>query len=160
MVPSMRKRRQVPLDLRGSDDFAILFLQGGASLQFAMLPQDLLRPRALCDYVETGVWSAKAISEAKAAGNLCRIAASSRDQDFCYVPAQAELESGRSGGVPAPDDEQYHLRHPSSRPYRTRMACPLSLTCPPICCRGPCPGKKPVLVLPMAARRRTRVWPD
>ena len=74
------------------DDFAILFLQGGASLQFAMLPQNLLRPGRSADYVETGVWSAKAIAEAKAAGNVCRIAASSRDQDFCYVPAQAELD--------------------------------------------------------------------
>ena len=74
------------------DDFAILFLQGGASLQFAMLPQNLLRPGRCADYLETGSWSVKAITEAKTAGHACRIAGSSHGEGFRHVPTQAELD--------------------------------------------------------------------
>ena len=68
--------------------YKVLFLQGGATLQFAQIPMNLLRGKASADYVLTGEWSRKAIKEAQA---LCevRIAASSEDRGFTYAPAQA-----------------------------------------------------------------------
>ncbi len=74
------------------EEFAILLLQGGASLQFAMVPQNLHRPGRSADHLETGAWSAKALAEARVSGNACRIAASSRDQGFDHIPAQPELD--------------------------------------------------------------------
>ncbi len=61
--------RQAEADLRElmaiSDDYAVLFLQGGASSQFAMIPMNLLRGKTKADYFNTGAWSKKAIAEAK-----------------------------------------------------------------------------------------------
>lgn len=53
-----------------SDDYAVLFLQGGASLQFAMLPMNLRLPGQSADYVNTGSWASKAIKEAKITGDV------------------------------------------------------------------------------------------
>lgn len=82
---------QAERDLRDlldiSDDYAVLFLQGGASQQFSMLPMNLLREGESADYVNTGVWSGKAIAEAKRFGRINEIA-SSADRNFCYVPRQ------------------------------------------------------------------------
>ncbi|MBI4755106.1 MAG: 3-phosphoserine/phosphohydroxythreonine transaminase [Betaproteobacteria bacterium] len=68
-------------------DYKVLFLQGGASLQFAMVPLNLLRGRTVADYVNTGEWSKKAIKEAK---QFCQVnvAASSEDRNFSYAPTQ------------------------------------------------------------------------
>ena len=57
------------------DNYRVLFLQGGASLQFSMVPMNLLPAGGSADYIDTGVWSDKAIKEAKKAGNV-KIAAS------------------------------------------------------------------------------------
>ena len=67
--------------------YKVLFLQGGATLQFAQVPMNLLRGKAKADYVLTGEWSKKAIKEAK---NYCdaAIAASSEDKNFAYAPKQ------------------------------------------------------------------------
>jgi len=66
-------------------NYKVLFLQGGATLQFAQIPMNLLRGKGRADYVSTGEWSKKAIKEAKA---LCdvHIAASSEDRNFTYAP--------------------------------------------------------------------------
>jgi phosphoserine aminotransferase len=66
-------------------NYQVLFLQGGATLQFAQIPMNLLRGKAKADYVSTGEWSKKAIKEARA---LCdvHIAASSEDKNFTYAP--------------------------------------------------------------------------
>jgi phosphoserine aminotransferase len=71
------------------DDYAVLFLQGGATQQFAMVPVNLLRGRKSADYVHTGEWSKKAIREA---GLFCKvnIAATAEDRGFTYVPPQAD----------------------------------------------------------------------
>jgi phosphoserine aminotransferase len=68
-------------------NYKVLFLQGGATLQFAQIPMNLLRGKGKADYVSTGEWSKKAIKEAKA---LCdvHIAASSEDKNFTYAPKQ------------------------------------------------------------------------
>jgi len=68
------------------DDYAVLFLQGGASAQFAMIPMNLLRGKNKADYVNTGAWSKKAISEAKL---FCtpNVVATSEKENFTTIPA-------------------------------------------------------------------------
>src|SRR3954447_11500502 len=66
-------------------NYKILFLQGGATLQFAQIPMNLLRGKAKADYVVTGEWSKKAVKEAKAYCDVA-IAATSEDKNFTYAP--------------------------------------------------------------------------
>jgi phosphoserine aminotransferase len=68
-------------------NYKVLFLQGGASSQFAMVPMNLLRGKASADYLNTGEWSKKAIKEAKRYGAV-NVVASSEDKNFSYAPAQ------------------------------------------------------------------------
>jgi phosphoserine aminotransferase len=68
------------------EDFHVLFIQGGASLQFAMVPMNLLPDDRSADYVNTGTWSTKAIKEAEILKKKIRIAASSKDRNFSYIP--------------------------------------------------------------------------
>ena len=68
-------------------NYKVLFLQGGASSQFAMVPMNLLRGKKSADYVNTGEWSKKAIKEAKKYCTV-NIAASSEDANFSYAPLQ------------------------------------------------------------------------
>jgi phosphoserine aminotransferase len=65
--------------------YKILFLQGGATLQFAQIPMNLLRGKAKADYVVTGEWSKKAVKEAKSYCDV-GIAATSEDRSFTYAP--------------------------------------------------------------------------
>ena len=67
-------------------NYKVLFLQGGATAQFAMVPMNLLRGKAAADYLNTGEWSKKAIKEAKKFGQV-NIVASSEDRNFSYAPA-------------------------------------------------------------------------
>lgn len=70
-------------------NYKVLFLQGGGSAQFAMIPMNLLRGKKTADYLNTGEWSKKAISEAK---KYCEVnvVASSADKNFSYAPTQGE----------------------------------------------------------------------
>jgi len=72
------------------DGYKVLFLQGGASSQFAMVPMNLLRGGEHADYLNTGSWSKKAIAEARRYANV-NIAASTEDGNFTRAPAQDEL---------------------------------------------------------------------
>lgn len=78
-----------------SDDFHVLFLQGGASLQFSMAPLNLLFEGESADYVLTGSWSKKALKEAdkvaKSRGASTRIAASTEDEKFARIPRPEEI---------------------------------------------------------------------
>lgn len=67
------------------DNYSVMFIQGGASLQFGMIPMNLLKKDGKADYVHTGSWASKAISEAKLFGNV-NIAGNSKDKNFSYVP--------------------------------------------------------------------------
>ena len=69
-----------------TDDYAVLFIQGGASMQFAMLAMNFLNG-GTADYVDTGVWSNKALKEAKMFGNV-NVVASSREDKYSYIPTQ------------------------------------------------------------------------
>jgi phosphoserine aminotransferase len=81
----MRKLAGIP------DNYHVLFLQGGASLQFSMVPLNLLPPGGKADYVITGIWSKKAIKEAQKVGNV-NIAASTEADNFARIPRQDELQ--------------------------------------------------------------------
>jgi phosphoserine aminotransferase len=65
--------------------YKVLFLQGGATLQFAQVPMNLLRGKTAADYVVSGDWSKKAVKEAKAFCDV-HIAASSEDRKFAHAP--------------------------------------------------------------------------
>ncbi len=68
-------------------NYKVLFLQGGATLQFAQIPMNLLNGKAKADYILTGEWSKKAVKEAKSYCDV-GIAASSEDRNFTYAPKQ------------------------------------------------------------------------
>jgi phosphoserine aminotransferase len=72
------------------EDYAVLFLQGGASLQFAMIPMNLRRPGKSADYVDTGSWASKAIGEAKILGTV-NVAWSGKKDNYARIPKQDEL---------------------------------------------------------------------
>ncbi len=73
------------------DNYKVLFLQGGASSQFAMIPLNLMGDKKSADYINTGMWSKKAIAEAKRYITV-NIAADTSDTGFTTVPTQAELK--------------------------------------------------------------------
>ncbi|HKJ87378.1 MAG TPA: 3-phosphoserine/phosphohydroxythreonine transaminase [Gammaproteobacteria bacterium] len=81
----LRELMQIP------DDYSVLFLQGGASSQFAMVPLNLLRAKGKADYVNTGSWSKKAIAEGK---RYCEVnvPASAADENFTWIPKQDQLK--------------------------------------------------------------------
>ncbi len=86
---------QAETDLRElmgiSDEYAVLFLQGGASSQFAAVPLNLSGNEKTADYINTGAWSKKAIAEAKRYCDV-NVAASSEDSKFSTVPAQDDWQ--------------------------------------------------------------------
>ena len=73
------------------DNFKVLFLQGGASLQFAMVPMNLLGPGKKGAYLNTGTWSKKAIKEAKLFGEV-QVAYTSEESNFNHVPAPGDYQ--------------------------------------------------------------------
>ncbi|CAG4883230.1 3-phosphoserine/phosphohydroxythreonine aminotransferase [Georgfuchsia toluolica] len=85
-------RNQAEADLREllaiPANYKVLFLQGGATLQFEMIPINLLRGKPAADYVYTGVWAGKAIREARPFCQV-KVIASSEDRNFSYAPPQS-----------------------------------------------------------------------
>ena len=80
----LRKLMNIP------DNYKVLFVQGGGTLEFAMVPMNLMK-RGLGCYVETGSWSKKAIAEGKKFGEV-KVVASSGDKNFTYIPDCTDLE--------------------------------------------------------------------
>ena len=80
----LRKLMNIP------DNYKVLFVQGGGTVQFAMVPMNLMKNGVAC-YVETGAWSKKAIAEAKKFGEV-KVVASSKDENFSYIPDCSDLE--------------------------------------------------------------------
>jgi phosphoserine aminotransferase len=80
------------------ENYTVLFLQGGASLQFGMVPMNLLKGKK-ADYVHTGEWAKKAIKEAKLFGSV-NIAGTSEDKNFSYIPENLKL---------SPDAQYVHV---------------------------------------------------
>jgi len=78
-------------DLTGvPSNYKILFLQGGASLQFSMVPMNLLHGGATADYIDTGSWAVKAVKEARRVGTV-NVTGSTKADDYARIPSQAEL---------------------------------------------------------------------
>jgi phosphoserine aminotransferase len=75
------------------DTFHVLFIQGGASLQFCMIPMNFLEKEESADYVNTGTWSTKAIKEAEIQGKTIKVVASSEDHNFSYIPKNITFSS-------------------------------------------------------------------
>lgn len=82
-----RTKRLLKLD----DKFHVLFIQGGASMQFAMIPMNFLTEGKTADYVNTGTWSTKAIKEAEILKKNFNVPASSEDKNFSYIPYDLKL---------------------------------------------------------------------
>jgi len=85
-----RTKRLLNLD----DRFHVLFIQGGASMQFAMMPMNFLGGDKFADFVNTGTWSTKAIKEAEILGKNFNVVASSEDKNFSYIPQEIGFNKG------------------------------------------------------------------
>jgi phosphoserine aminotransferase len=83
------------------ETYHVLFLQGGASLQFAMIPMNLRRPGKSADYVDTGSWATRAIQEAKVTGAV-NVAWSGKGDKYARIPQAGELKL-------LPDAEYVHV---------------------------------------------------
>jgi phosphoserine aminotransferase len=104
------------------DEYEVLYLGGGASLQFAMVPYNLLRENGYAAYVNTGVWASKAIKEAKLIGNT-KVIASSEDKKFTYIPKGYEI----------PADADYLHITSNNTIYGTQMQSFPEAKCPVVC---------------------------
>ena len=96
--------------LKLDDNYAVLFLQGGASLQFDMIPMNWLNDSDTAAYTNTGVWASRAIKEAKLFGNV-NVLASSEDKNFSYLPK----------GYTVPNDVKYFHCTSNNTIYGTEM---------------------------------------
>lgn len=122
-IAVMEEARSLVKELLGLDNnYQVLFLGGGASLQFAMVPYNLLRENGKAAYVNTGVWASKAIKEAKLIGNT-DVIASSEDRKFAYIPK----------GYTIPTDADYLHITSNNTIYGTQMPSfpesPIPLVC-------------------------------
>ena len=107
-------------DLYGfSDDFTILFLQGGASLQFAQVPMNLYAG-GVAEYANTGNWTSKAIKEAGVLGINYRVIASSEDSKFDRIP-EVKFSDGADYGYICSNNTIYGTQYPQL----PQCACPL-----------------------------------
>jgi phosphoserine aminotransferase len=79
--------------LKLGDQFRVLFIQGGASLQFCMVPMNLAIKGKPVEYIHTGTWAKGAIKEAKIMGKDVRVIATSEDKNFCYIPKNFQVGS-------------------------------------------------------------------
>jgi len=86
-----RAKADIKMLLGIGDDYSIMFLQGGASLQFYMVPLNIMPPKNVADYIVTGAWSKKAVKEAKRAGDV-KIAATTEEITFNRLPKHDELK--------------------------------------------------------------------
>jgi len=87
-----RTKRLLHLD----NGFHVLFMQGGASHQFCMVPMNLALENKPVDYIDTGTWSTKAIKEAKIQGKDVRVIASSEDKNYSYIPKDFKVDGNAS----------------------------------------------------------------
>ncbi|HIJ55661.1 MAG TPA: 3-phosphoserine/phosphohydroxythreonine transaminase [Deltaproteobacteria bacterium] len=87
-----RTKRLLHLD----DQYQVLFIQGGASLQFCMVPMNFIKVNESADYVNTGTWATKAIKEAQVLGKSVQVVASSEDRDYSYIPEDIQFNPDAS----------------------------------------------------------------
>jgi phosphoserine aminotransferase len=95
----------------------VLFLQGGASLQFAMVPMNLLGEGETAAYTDTGMWANKAIKEAKLFGNV-KIVASSKDANYAFIPKDFTVPALRVKNRFATEEIEIPYPHQTHVPFR------------------------------------------
>ena len=105
-----------------SSEYEVIFLQGGASLQFDMIPMNFLGSGQTAAYVNTGVWASRAIKEAKMFGNV-NVLASSEDKNFNYIPKDYAI----------PADAAYYHCTSNNTIYGTEMFGFPNTSVPMIC---------------------------
>jgi hypothetical protein len=128
------------------DSHQVLFLQGGASLQFAMVPMNFLTRDSSADYILTGTWSEKALDEAKVLGTAAGGGDHHRRGQAVHPhPEAGRAAAGLEGRLRPHHQQQHHLRHPVARLARGGV--------------GP-DGRGHVLRLPLAADRRLALRAD
>jgi phosphoserine aminotransferase len=95
VVAMAQETEELLKEIIGLDSaWKVLFLQGGASLQFAMIPMNFAPDGLICDYINTGMWSEKAYREALICGAGAKIIASSQEEDFTYIPSKYYFSPG------------------------------------------------------------------
>ena len=122
-IAVMEEARSLVKELMGlGNEYQVIFLGGGASMQFAMVPSNLLATGGTAAYVNTGVWASKAIKEAKLVGNV-NVIASSEDKKFGYIPKNYTI----------PADANYLHITSNNTIYGTQMhdfpASPIPVVC-------------------------------
>ena len=75
------------------DDYHVLFIQGGASMQFGMIPMNFMGDGESADFINTGTWSTKAIKEMGIQGKTANVIASSEDKNFSYIPKEIRVNT-------------------------------------------------------------------
>ncbi len=105
-----------------NDSYSVLFLQGGASLQFAMVPYNLLDADENASYLDTGVWANKAIKEAKLFGNV-NVVASSKESNYSHIPVDYKIPS---------DSKYFHITS-NNTIYGTQLQKFPSVSVPLVC---------------------------
>ena len=105
-----------------NDEYAVIFLQGGASMQFDMIPFNFLDEGETAAYTNTGVWASRAVKEAKFFGNV-NVVATSEDKNFSYIPK----------GFTIPSDAKYFHCTSNNTIYGTEMFSFPETTVPMIC---------------------------
>ena len=116
------------------DNYKVLFLQGGASQQFAMIPMNLMK-NGVADYIVTGQWAKKAYQEAQKYGKANKIA-SSEDKTFSYIPDCSDLPICHGCRLCVYLREQYHLRNQISKNFQTPRERPWWRTYLPVSCQN------------------------
>ncbi len=110
-----------------SDDYAVLFLQGGATLQFAMVPMNFLSNVLTADYLHTGEWTKKAIADAKLFGNV-NVAYDGGQSSFDHVPAAKEINAsdGAAYTFYCSNNTIYGTQYPSTPSSSAPLVCDAS----------------------------------
>ena len=113
--------------LNAGDEWEVLFLQGGASSQFMMVPHNFLSRERTADYIDTGTWSDNAIQEARIFGNV-HVPFSSKNENYTRVPSDDELElSGNAGYVHFTSNNTiYGTQFPSEPSVDAPLVCDAS----------------------------------
>ncbi len=122
----LEEARALAKELLGfGDDYETLFLQGGASSQFFMIPMNLLNEGETAAYVDTGNWSAKAINEVENFGNLKKLA-SSKDENYTYIPKGYDIPSDAKYLHLTSNNTIYGTQHHSFPDTDVPLVCDMS----------------------------------
>ena len=126
-VKVMEDARSLVLELMGlsGKGYSVLFLQGGASLEFLMVPYNLMKVNGSAAYLDTGAWSSKALKEAKLFGNV-DVVASSKDGNYNYIPKSYSIPSGADYFHCTSNNTIYGTQINDFPKTDTRMVCDMS----------------------------------